>query len=146
MEHGYLPAGVHHCTLDEARDRFGYGDVRSILWDQFLIFIDDIKRAEYFSAVIIDGRFVSSDPEVRDIDVGLQLRAPDGSQGWLEALAMYSDPQVRDEFYQFYSVCIYLDIPIRKNLREWFQNIKPEHITEHVTPENARKGLLFIEL
>lgn len=146
MEHGYLPAGVHPCTLDEARSLFGHGERRSLLWDKFLSFLEDIKRVGYFEAVIIDGRYVSSYPDVEDIDVGLCLVERDGSQGWLDALSEYTDPEMRDVLYQLYSVCIYMDISIRKNLREWFQNIKPEHISEHVTPDNARKGLLMIQL
>jgi hypothetical protein len=45
-EHGWLPDGIHDCTLDEAAERFGAFqsiDRRSQLWARFIEFMREAE-------------------------------------------------------------------------------------------------------
>lgn len=147
-EHGYLPAGVHSCTFEEAQARFGHGFIRRYRWWQLMKFVDHIRGVGIFKSVIIDGRFVSSEENIDDIDVALQLEKLEPSEQWLKLLRKYSDEQVRQELYEDYAVRMFVDAPSpnRKDYSEWFQNIKPEHVTDQGSPADARKGILLIQL
>lgn len=149
-DNGYLPAGVHRCSFEEAQNLFGFGVFRGPLWEKFIAFIEHIREVGIFSELILDGQYVSSQEEVYDIDVALRLmpKPSEGVEEWTEALRKYSDKQVRNELQEDYSVCMYIDAPnpFRKDYSEWLQNIPPEHAPEQDAPERARKGILLIEL
>jgi hypothetical protein len=77
-EHGWLPDGVHDCTLDEAAERFGTfqnSDRRPLLWAKFAEFAREAKACGLVDAVLVDGSFVTAEPSPNDIDLVLIVAA-----------------------------------------------------------------------
>lgn len=145
-EHGYLPPGVHECSLGEAQGYFGVGPARERLWQRFLSYLERIRQCGLFVRAIIDGRFVSADDEVRDIDVALvprNLLAEDR-----DSFRMMTDPQVKRELYEDFSVKTYFatNPPVGQDFTEWFQNIKTKDASRFGSPSEARKGILVVDL
>lgn len=69
---GYLPEGVHDCTLAEIRERFGQfekSDVRCRLFDRLESFMLQAKASGQVIAVIVDGSFTTAKPAPNDVDV-----------------------------------------------------------------------------
>jgi hypothetical protein len=77
-EHGWLPEGIHDCTLEEAAARFGgfqHSDRRPQLWAQFLGFVREAQASKMIKAIIVDGSFVTAEPAPNDIDLVLVMFA-----------------------------------------------------------------------
>ena len=77
-DHGWLPAGIHDCTLEEAGARFGAfqaSDRRPQLWAKFVEFLHEAKGCGLVEAVLMDGSFVTSKPDPNDIDLVLVVAA-----------------------------------------------------------------------
>ncbi len=75
-EHGLLPAGIHDCTLDELKSRFGsfqISDRRNQLFRRFERFVADTQAAQFPQSLLIDGSFVTGEPTPNDIDLVLVL-------------------------------------------------------------------------
>jgi len=75
-ESGLLPPGVHICTLNDVKARFGTfrsSDRRPRLFARLMELIAELKRSTFFLAVVIDGSFVTDEPAPNDIDVILVL-------------------------------------------------------------------------
>lgn len=75
-EHGWLPEGIHDCTLEEAAARFGgfqRSDRRPRLWAQFLEFVREAQAGRMIEAIIVDGSFVTAEPAPNDIDLVLVM-------------------------------------------------------------------------
>jgi hypothetical protein len=78
-EHGWLPEGIHDCTLEEAAARFGgfqRSDRRPQLWAQFSGFVREAQAGRVIEAIIVDGSFVTAKPAPNDIDLVLVMFAP----------------------------------------------------------------------
>lgn len=76
-KNGFLPPGVHTCTLDEAKARFGSfrgSDKRPKLFTALLELVAELRRSELFAALILDGSFVTGTVAPNDIDLILALR------------------------------------------------------------------------
>lgn len=74
--HGFLPAGVHDCTLDELKGRFGsfqISDQRPKLFQKFLALVAEAQAARFARCLLIDGSFVTAKPDPNDIDLVLVL-------------------------------------------------------------------------
>jgi hypothetical protein len=77
-EHGWLPDGIHDCTLDEAAARFGTfqnTDRRPLLWTRFAEFIAEAKACGLLETVLMDGSFVTATPAPNDIDIVIVVSA-----------------------------------------------------------------------
>ena len=77
-ENGWLPDGIHDCTLQEAAERFGgfqSSDRRPRLWARFTEFIGEVRGCGLVEAVIADGSFVTAEPDPNDIDLVLVVSA-----------------------------------------------------------------------
>jgi hypothetical protein len=77
-ENGWLPDGIHDCTLQEAAERFGAfqgSDRRPQLWTRFTEFIREVKACSWTEIVLLDGSFVTAEPDPRDIDLVLVVVA-----------------------------------------------------------------------
>ena len=64
-EHGWLPEGIHDCTLEEAAARFGgfqRSDRRPQLWARCVEFVREAQANGLIDAVIVDGSFVTAEP------------------------------------------------------------------------------------
>jgi hypothetical protein len=75
--HGCLPGGLHDCTLDELRSRFGVfqeSDRRPRLFAQLEALVQACASAGLFEALIVDGSFVTAKPTPNDIDLIAVLR------------------------------------------------------------------------
>ena len=69
---GWLPEGIHDCTLEEAATRFGAfqrTDRRPQLWAKFLAFVREAKACAWIEALVVDGSFVTAVPTPNDIDL-----------------------------------------------------------------------------
>jgi len=69
---GVLPVGVHVCTMEELRLRFGRfqdSDRRVNLFTRLEQLVADLRQCRLFRAVVIDGSFVTKKPAPQDIDV-----------------------------------------------------------------------------
>jgi hypothetical protein len=78
-EHGWLPEGVHDCTLEEAAARFGgfqRSDRRPQLWAQFLEFVGEAQASGMIEEIIVDGSFVTAEPVPNDIDLVVVMSGP----------------------------------------------------------------------
>src|SRR5215469_16293258 len=74
--HGLLPVGVYDCTLAEVRDRFGSFKVterRPNLFRKLELLLTQVRAAQLSCSVIIDGSFVTIEPQPNDIDLVLVL-------------------------------------------------------------------------
>ena len=73
----FLPPGVHDCTLEELRQRFGMfqgTDWRPKLFARLEILVDSARRSGLFCAVIVNGSFVTGKSHPNDIDLVLVLK------------------------------------------------------------------------
>ena len=78
-EHGWLPEGIHDCTLEEAAARFGVfprSDRRPQLWAHFLEFVREAQTSGMIEAIIVDGSFVTAEPVPNDIDLVVVMSEP----------------------------------------------------------------------
>jgi hypothetical protein len=77
-EHGWLPEGIHDCTLDEVSSRFGLfqeSDQRPRLWAKFVEFLIEVRRTGLVRRVMLDGSFVTAKSDPIDIDLLLIVDA-----------------------------------------------------------------------
>lgn len=77
-EHGFLPVGVHDCTLDELKGRFGsfqLSDRRPQLFARLEAFLSEARASRLVASVVVDGSFVTAKPEPNDIDLIVELVA-----------------------------------------------------------------------
>ena len=76
---GYLPPGIHECTLDEVRDRFGSfsgSDRRCRLFEAFEDYVREVRATGFVQELLIGGSFVTDKRDPGDIDFTAVLRAP----------------------------------------------------------------------
>src|SRR5579864_7756641 len=75
---GLLPVGIHDCTENEIYQRFGRfssSDRRPQLFGKLQDYLNDARISGLFSAIIIDGSFITSKPEPGDIDLIAVLKS-----------------------------------------------------------------------
>jgi hypothetical protein len=73
-EFGWLPEGVHDCTVEEVAARFGafHGtDRRPQLFARLVAFLREARASALLEAVLVDGSFVTAKPDPNDIDLVL---------------------------------------------------------------------------
>jgi hypothetical protein len=70
--YGWLPEGLHDCTLEEVASQFGVfqrSDRRTQLWAKFLEFVREAKACGWIETIVVDGSFVTANPTPNDIDL-----------------------------------------------------------------------------
>src|SRR5437867_9932401 len=75
-DRGWLPDGIHDCTLEQAAERFGSfqrSDRRPRLWHRFQNFFFEVKATSKATAILLNGSFVTAKPDPNDIDLILVL-------------------------------------------------------------------------
>ena len=75
-QNGLLSAGIHDCTLEELKGRFGsfqINDQRPKLFQKLLAFVGEARAAGFGRCVLIDGSFVTAKADPNDIDLVLVL-------------------------------------------------------------------------
>src|SRR3954462_1374383 len=73
---GFLPEGIHDCSLAELRQRFGSfqsTDQRPNLYRQFEEFVEELRTLGIRLTILVNGSFVTSHPKPNDIDLILVL-------------------------------------------------------------------------
>ena len=125
-DEGFLPLGVHDCSLAELRDVFGSfrsNDRRPQLFRKLEEFLRALKGTSIEMSVIVDGSFVTREAEPNDIDLILVLPSdwqfnPDASPSeynvlsrtrvkrlWgFDLLIARADTKEYDEYVAFFSV------------------------------------------
>ena len=72
-EWGSLPPGIYDASLDELTERFGGSSHRQQLLLGLGQYLAELGRWTLAQAVLVDGSFVTDEPEPNDIDVVLVL-------------------------------------------------------------------------
>lgn len=141
-EHGWLPDGIHDCTLDEAAERFGAfqsSDRRPLLWTRFTEFVAESKSCGMVEAIIADGSFVTAKPDPNDIDIVVVVaRSHDFSIDLAPAqYNLLAQQRVRKRF-GFDIVVVKNDSENLKQALAFFQQVKQR--------PDVTKGILRIKL
>ena len=139
---GLLPPGVHDCTLEEIKYRFGtfkQSDQRPRLFNSLVEMIGDVHRSALFASVIVDGSFTTSVAEPNDIDLLLVLHS---NHDWqheplAEEYNVLSRRRIRGR-YKFDAFLAVEDDESFHGLVEFFGRVRD-------TP-GVRKGMLRIKL
>jgi len=77
-EYGLLPQGVHDCTLEEAQNRFGLfsgTDHRARLFARLRAFVDEARASGLVLSLLLDGSYVTANPDPNDIDLVVVVAA-----------------------------------------------------------------------
>jgi hypothetical protein len=73
---GYLPKGVHDCTLLEVEERFSYfgrTGRRMTLFEHLKEYTQEASQAGGIVALVLDGSYISAKQEPNDIDLVVAL-------------------------------------------------------------------------
>ncbi|MHB8581509.1 MAG: DUF6932 family protein [Ignavibacteriaceae bacterium] len=76
-EDGFLPTGIHICTVEEISERFGRfqtSDRRPSLNEGLISYINELKKADIGKYLIVNGSYVTQKDKPSDIDVLLVLK------------------------------------------------------------------------
>jgi hypothetical protein len=144
--HGFLPQGIHECTLEELTASFGNGDPihrRSILCEKLGEFLAFVGSLNCFRSVYADGSFVSDKEEPSDVDVLLEL--PQGTPqviAYLKQHGVFDQAKMKSRF----EIHIFPMLPGGPNLLTWFQGVRPEVARIKGLRPNHRKGILRITI
>ncbi|HVC97173.1 MAG TPA: hypothetical protein VND64_26070 [Pirellulales bacterium] len=77
-EDGFLPEGLHACSMDEIRERFGTfqgSDRRQALYKRLDEYVREAWSTGLLESVIVNGSFTTAKEDPNDIDLVLVLRA-----------------------------------------------------------------------
>ncbi|MDX1943957.1 MAG: nucleotidyltransferase domain-containing protein [Pirellulaceae bacterium] len=69
---GFLPEGIHDCTLDELEARFGQfqdSDRRCRLFEKFREYVREARSSGVVKSLFVDGSFATGKPNPSDIDL-----------------------------------------------------------------------------
>jgi hypothetical protein len=75
-EDGFLPPGVHDCTLKEIKSRFGsftLNDARPKLFARLESYVSEAKISRIILSILVDGSFVTAKAAPNDIDLIIEL-------------------------------------------------------------------------
>lgn len=75
-ENGFLPPGVHGCSLEEVRQTFGAfnsNERRPKLFRKLDSFVSELRRRGIAEALIVNGSFTTAKHDPGDIDIVLVL-------------------------------------------------------------------------
>jgi hypothetical protein len=139
---GLLPEGIHDCTLDELRERFGQferTDSRPQLFERLASFIMDARRTGFILAIIVDGSYVTGVDVPNDVDVIVVLRAENDSRASLRPFEYNSVSQ--RQIRRLHRIDALIGQEGEKELDEHI-----EFFTRVRSDPNQRKGLLRILL
>ena len=141
---GYLPEGVHNCTLEEVRARFGSfttSDYRIMLCDKLLFLIAEAQATGLLKEVIIDGSFVTAKAQPNDVDLILVLTdAPDLGDRWLELRPTHYNALSRRRLAKRYRFDVFVDVQDTKAYQEHL------NLFQSCRASARRKGVLRITI
>ncbi len=139
---GYLPLGIHDCSLQEVQNAFGLfrqSDHRVKLFSRLQSYIQDLKSADIVHQVYIDGSFVTSKPEPGDIDL-IAVTAADFTMPESLSPVMYNSLSARmvKKTYRFDMVLVPNGGVVLAKWLDFFQEVK--------NVSGRRKGILRVSL
>jgi hypothetical protein len=140
---GLLPTGIHLATLQEVELAFGRGtDTRIRLYENLCAFLELARSFQMFTAIVIDGSFVTNEPDPSDVDVVLILPGPQ-----LKRLMKHSDylklenAAVRERF----AIDLFID-PDLDGMATFFQRLKIKDALQRGVPPRQRRGIVQVAL
>ena len=141
-EDGFLPPGIHDCTLEEVGERFatlGGSERRVRLFAKLQEYVRDVRRTGMAVALVIDGSFVTDKPDPSDIDLVLLLRRDHDFTLDLRPFEYntLSRAGVR-RIYRFDLFAFCEDTEACRRQTEFFQRVRED--------EERRKGILRVRL
>lgn len=139
---GFLPVGVHDCTLAEVRASFGAfqnSDQRPRLFTRLEELAQTMQGSGLFEALLIDGSFVTAKPAPNDIDLVAVLRPGHNFERDLpmSEYTLVSRTLLRRRF-GFDVIIAEQESQLYNNYVEFFSQVREDPA--------ARKGLLRVRL
>ena len=140
-EHGLLPVGIHDCSVEEMKARFGWNEHRQQMICSFVQFLTSEIRNVFDHPVYADGSFVTDKEHPNDIDVVLDIRDADDAQQSL-GLEFWSERQacIRNRYH----VDFWINLQDKNDFAAFFQYIRTETAKFKGLDHRHRKGILRI--
>ncbi|HEX2689129.1 MAG TPA: hypothetical protein VHN14_21050 [Kofleriaceae bacterium] len=142
---GLLPTGIHLATLQEVELAFGRGtDTRMRLYENenLCAFLELARSFQMFTSMVIDGSFVTNEPEPSDVDVVLILP---GLQ--LQRLMSHSDYLKLENttVKELFTIDLFID-PDLEGMATFFQRLKIEEALQRGVPPRHLRGVVQVTL
>ena len=140
-EHGLLPAGIHDCSVEEVKARFGWNAHRQRLIYCFVQFLTHEVRNMFDHPVYADGSFVTDKDRPGDIDVVLELHNASDAENWRGLMFMQEhQARIRSQ----YSVDFWINFPHKNDFVAFFQYVGHKTAKFKGLDHKHRKGILRI--
>ena len=140
---GLLPTGIHLATLQEVELAFGREtDKRIRLHENLCAFLELARSFEMFTSIVIDGSFVTNEPDPGDIDVVLILP---GQQ--LKRLMKHADYLKLENttVRELFDIDLFID-PDLEGMATFFQRLKIEDALQRGVPPRHLRGVVQVAL
>jgi len=144
-KNGFLPVGVHDCTLDSLAPIVVFNEERRGQWLQLMAFLAWPVLNRRFTYAYIGGGYVSSKPSTRDIDLVLQTRSPYGPDAFTAVARFFAAGLAEiEEMYGVHLQFWMRDAPKgMRDYRAFFQYDRPD-VLQHVL--DPQRGIVRIDL
>lgn len=140
--YGFLPEGIHDCTLPDVKAQFCWNPHRTILFENLVKFLGQEQWIKTFNCpILIDGSFVRSKAEPDDIDLVIDVsKAQEGAV----KEAMYL--RVKHDFIKAqFRLDVWLEHPMIPNsFTEFFQYLGDKGSAGTTLTARHKKGILRI--
>ena len=142
---GFLPSGVHDCTLSDLQMLVSTNFSRRLMWPRLISFLAWPIQTGKFSHAYIGGGFVSTKTRPRDIDVILQTVEPYGPSSF-EAVSRFFLVGL-EKIFLLYSIHLQFWMENApegmQDYRSFFQYIHPTKVSRHIS---NKCGIIRIDL
>jgi len=141
-ENGFLPPGVHDCTMADVEDCFGRfmrTDQRIRLFEKLVRYLKEVQSTGMAVALLIDGSFVTGKADPDDIDLVLVLKTVHDFTAELRPFEynVLSRTRVRQNF-RFDVLIAVEDSPDYQRHSDFFQQVRDQ--------PQLRKGILRVAI
>ena len=140
--HGFLPNGVHLCTIEEVENIFCWNECRLEIWRGGLQFLSELITRNMAYPIYIDGSFITDKKLPGDVDVVLDLTHADDFTQFLCVKMFQSE---RESIKARYHVDFCPNLPGNNDFSAFFQYIGPKTATIKGLNNKYRKGILRVE-
>jgi len=143
---GFLPEGIHDCTLDELAVVFAHSSRRELLFGNLVRYCAAWKATTLAVQIYVDGGFVTKKPEEpKDVDVVIDVSKLDLRDPLTIATIqpLFDQLGIRTR----YELDVYAVHPVFPNdLRRFFTYVTPAKRAALGLPDHFRKGLLRLQI
>ena len=141
-DYGRLPEGIHDCTLQEIKTRFGWNDHRQKLVKGLIDCVQNEIRPKFQESVIVDGSFVTNKPEPEDVDIVLNLQTAPDNVKW-QGFQFFREN--RERINQQYGLDFWVNIPgLTEDFPEFFQYLGNKNAKLKGLSPKSLKGILRV--